>query len=179
MAPTQILSLAATFLFTISLSRTSQTPDSILKSMTLEDKLMMLRGTFGNYVGDIAKNDRLGIPYVGIQDGPQGFRVTQKTGAPGSTTCWPSSINIAAAWDEDLMYLWANAMAKEFHKKGANVHLGPGLGIARAPTGGRIFEYLCGEEPRLCSQLVGPLIRGMHAEKVMATAKVNILFADM
>lgn len=84
-----------------------------------------------------------------MQDGPQGFRGTETTGGDGSTTAWPSALSIAASWDKNLLYDWAVAMAMEFKQKGANIALLPGIGIARVPTAGRNFEYLCGEDPYL------------------------------
>lgn len=56
----------------------------MLDSMTLEDKLRMMRGSRGDYVGNIEGNTRLGIPSLNMQDGPQGFRITKKTGDPGA-----------------------------------------------------------------------------------------------
>ena len=40
-------------------------------------------------------------------------------------------------------------MGDEFHRKGANVQLGPGLCTARVPRNGRNFEYVSGEDPFL------------------------------
>ena len=160
-------------------SHSDNDPDALLQRMTTEDKLAMMRGAFDSYVGNIVGNRKLGVPEIRMQDGPQGFRVTKKTGKPGSTTCFPASINIAASWDEKIGAEWAKAMAEEFRIKGANMQLAPGLGIARAPTGGRIFEYICGEEPRLCSQLVGPIIHAIHRLKLLATAKVGVAFITL
>ena len=42
-------------------------------------------------------------------------------------------------------------MAAEFKAKGANIQLGPGVGVARVPLAGRNFEYLSGEDPFLGS----------------------------
>ena len=53
------------------------------------------------------------------------------------------------------MYRWAEAVGLEFKKKGANMALAPGIGLARVPNAGRNFEYICGEDPYLGAQLVG------------------------
>jgi beta-glucosidase len=66
-----------------------------------------------------------------MQDGPQGFRSTDRTGGSGSSTAWPSTQTIGASWDTDLAYRWAYAMGEEFRAKGANMHLGPGIGIGK------------------------------------------------
>lgn len=106
-----------------------------------------------------------------MHDGPQGFRVTETTTPVGSTTAWPSGLSVAASWDVDLMYRWHAAMASEFKAKGANIQLGPGIGIARVPNAGRNFEYLCGEDPYLGSALVIPAVNGIQDQGVMANAK--------
>ena len=40
-------------------------------------------------------------------------------------------------------------MGQEFHGKGANLALAPGLDVERIPVGGRNFEYLSAEDPYL------------------------------
>jgi beta-glucosidase-like glycosyl hydrolase len=127
--------------------------EKMLAQMTVEEKLRMMRGSFSDYVGNVEGNVRLGIPALNIQDGPQGFRITKKTGEQGSSTAWPSSLNIASSFDPHLAYRWAVGIAEEFVLKGANMQLSPGLGLARVPTAGRNFEYLCGEDPYLGSIL--------------------------
>jgi beta-glucosidase len=138
------------------------TPDeraaALLKNMTQDEKLVMLHGPATGpccqcttsptcaYVGNIAKNDRLQIPPVTMNDGPQGFR---DDNFQGSTTAFPSGLTMAASFDVDAMFEWGQGMGKEFYAKGANVQLGPGLCLARVPRNGRNFEYLSGEDPFL------------------------------
>jgi len=107
-----------------------------------------------------------------MQDGPQAFRVEPfKTGPVGTTTAWPSSLSVAASWDVDAMYKWAQAMGLEFKQKGANVFLGPGIGIARVPNAGRNFENLCGEDPVLGAALVKNVVKGIQDNGIIAAAK--------
>jgi len=47
----------------------------------------------------------------------------------------------ASAWDSDLLFRYGKAMATEQRNKGMHVLLGPGVNLARVPTGGRNFEY--------------------------------------
>jgi beta-glucosidase len=99
-------------------------------------------------------------------------RSTDRTGGKGTTTAWPSELTIAASWDNDLVRRWASAMGKEFKDKGANMHLGPGIGIARVPTAGRNFEYLCGEDPYLGASLAREVVKGMQIDNgIIANAK--------
>ena len=65
-------------------------------------------------------------------------------------------------------------MAQEFRGKGANVALAPGLGIARVPTGGRVFEYLCGEDPLFCSQMAIAAVTGLFPDVKNYDFSVNM-----
>jgi beta-glucosidase len=122
-----------------------QTPreraEALLSQMTTEEKVHMLHGTLlrkDNYVGFVAQNERLGIPALRLNDGPQGFRDEEH---PGSTTAWPAGLSVASTFDNKLAYAWGEAMGNEFAGKGANVFLGPGMNVARVPVNGRNFEY--------------------------------------
>eukprot|EP01079_Euglenida_sp_SAG-EU17-18_P004094 gene4094-4429_t len=106
------------------------------------------------YVGNVAAVPRVGIPWISLQDGPQGYRdgaYGHYHGAPGTSTQWPSGLTVAATFDPALAEQWGAAMGVEFATKGANVQLGPGLNVARVPRGGRNFEYMSGEDPFLGS----------------------------
>lgn len=143
----------------------------MLAQMNITEKISMLHGHNGVYVGNVAGNERLGIPSINMQDGPQGFRVTIGTGEDGSTTAWPSALSVAASWDADLLYRWGAAMGEEFKAKGANVQLGPGIGIARVPQAGRNFEYLCGEDPFVGAVMAEQVVKGIQDQGVIANAK--------
>ena len=117
----------------------SQRAAALLKSMNQTEKLHMLHGSGSGYVGNVAANERLNIPALKMNDGPQGFR-----GDAGTSTAMPSGLNAAATWDGDLVELWGSVMGEEFFAKGANVQLGPGMCVARIPKNGRNFEYLSG-----------------------------------
>jgi beta-glucosidase len=124
----------------------------------------------GTYTGNIV-GVGLNIPALKMNDGPQGFRAMDRTGGDGTSTAWPSALTIAASWDTDLLYRWATAVAEEFAGKGANMALAPGIGIARVPTAGRNFEYLCGEDPILGAILVQPIVKGLQDNGIIADAK--------
>ena len=99
------------------------------------------------------------VPSLNLNDGPQGFR-----GIPGTSTCWPSGLTVAATWNTSALLLWGTSMGEEFVGKGANVQLGPGVCVARVPVNGRNFEYVSGEDPFLGYTLVQPLIRGIQSQ---------------
>jgi len=118
----------------------------MLAQMSIDDKIALVHGGNGAYVGNVPANTRLGIPALKMNDGPQGFR---NDGHGGSSTQWPSCITVAASFDPTLFRQWGVAMGKEFAGKGSNVQLGPGVNVARVPVNGRNFEYLSGEDPYL------------------------------
>ena len=69
--------------------------------MLLTEKVDMLHGWDGKYVGNVKANTRLGIPAINMNDGPQGFRSDEH---PGTTTAFPSAMTVAASFDGDAMY---------------------------------------------------------------------------
>jgi hypothetical protein len=75
-------------------------------------------------------------------NGPQGFGDHT---LPGTTTQWPSTLNMGATFDPELAAEWGDAMGAEFWAKGTNIQEGPGINIARVMTNGRNFEYISGE----------------------------------
>lgn len=141
----------------------------LLAQMNITEKINMLYGVGGEYVGTIQGNKRLGIPAILMNDGPQGFRAPERYA--GTTTAWPCALGVASTWDEQLAYAWGSAMGQEFADKGANVQLGPGLNVARVPLNGRNFEYVSGEDPILGAHIVGPVIKGIQSKGVIANAK--------
>jgi len=142
--------------------------EDLLKKMTLQEKTSMLHGVQGGYVGNVNPIDRLGIPALKLNDGPQGFRDNAHL---GTTTSWPCALSIAATFDESLARQWGEGMGDEFYRKGSNVQLGPGMCLARVPRNGRNFEYLSGEDPYLGYKMVPNVVAGIQSKGVIANAK--------
>jgi beta-glucosidase-like glycosyl hydrolase len=71
-------------------------------------------------------------------NGPQGFGDDVKK---GTTTQYPSTLNMAATFDPNLALEWGTAMGEEFWGKGTNIQEGPGINVARIMRNGRNFEY--------------------------------------
>jgi beta-glucosidase len=59
------------------------------------------------YVGYIEGNERLGIPALKMNDGPQGFRDDANI---GTTTSFPAGLTVGATWDINLSEQWGSAM---------------------------------------------------------------------
>ena len=138
----------------------------LVEAMNLTEKLSLFHGSCGGYTGNVCGNDRLGIPQIKMNDGPQGFR-----GDAGKSTAWPCSLAIAATFDPAASLAWGKGMGDEFYRKGANVQLGPGICLARVPRNGRNFEYISGEDPYLGFTMSQPAIEGIQGQGVVANAK--------
>eukprot|EP00913_Durusdinium_trenchii_P004477 g4156.t1 len=100
----------------------------LVARMTVAEKLSMLHGPAGGsaqcsvsprcaYVGNVAPIERLGIPPINMNDGPQGFRTADAQ--KGTSTAWPAGITLAASWDEAAALEWGRGMGKEFYDKGS------------------------------------------------------------
>jgi len=141
----------------------------LVGQMNLTEKITFLHGVDGPYIGNIAANERLGIPSLTMNDGPQGFRTDFLH--RGTTTAFPCAMNIAATFNPSLAYAWGHAMGAEFAMKGAHILLGPGVNVARVPLNGRNFEYISGEDPVLGARMARAAVEGIQVNGVMANAK--------
>lgn len=117
------------------------------------------------YIGSVAANARLGIPLLGLEDGPQGVA----DGVP-DVTAFPGALTVVQTWDPLLAFEFGSAQAAEQKAKGSAVLLGPGTNLARVPQGGRNFEY-AGEDPYLASIFMYFMVRGIQSQNVSATIK--------
>ncbi len=135
---------------------------TLLTSLTTEQKLALVQGCDGKYVGNTAAAGA--IPALTLHDGPAGVRGFR------DVTAFPAPITIAATWDRDLARRWGEAMGREHRGKGVMIQLGPMINLSRVPAGGRNFEGF-GEDPYLSSELVAKDIEGIQSQKVVATAK--------
>ncbi|MDT7687541.1 MAG: beta-glucosidase [Acidobacteriota bacterium] len=135
--------------------------ESILKQMTLEEKIDLLGGTDGFFVRDIT---RLGMPRLKMADGPMGVRNF------GPATAMAGGIGLAATWNPELAARVGTEIGRDARGKGVHFLLGPGVNIYRAPMNGRNFEYF-GEDPFLASRIAVGYIRGVQSQGVSATVK--------
>lgn len=142
-----------------------QRADQLLAQMTLDEKIAMVHGVAGSYIGYVPANTRLGIPALNLEDGPAGVADSQ-TGV----TAFPAPVAGAASWDTSLMNRYGQALGSEEAGKGANVVLGPTVNILRVPQWGRSFESF-GEDPYLSSQMAVADVQGIQSQGVIATVK--------
>jgi beta-glucosidase len=135
--------------------------DSILKQMTIEEKIDLLGGVRGFALRGVP---RLGLPSLETADGPIGVR------NDGRATVMAGGIALAATWNPALAERVGREIGRDARAKGKHLLLGPGANIYRAPLNGRNFEYF-GEDPFLASRIAVSYIKGVQSQGVSATIK--------
>jgi beta-glucosidase len=133
----------------------------MLSGLTLEQKIELLGGVSTWYTHP---EPSIGLASIRLSDGPAGLR----SGIPG--IAYPAPVALAATWDPTLAEQMGAALGHDARARGVDVLLGPGVDIARAPMGGRNFEYM-GEDPWLASRIAVAYIDGVQAQGVSATIK--------
>jgi beta-glucosidase len=134
--------------------------DSLLKKLTLDEKIDLIGGVDDFY---IRANEKIGLPRLKMADGPVGVRNY------GPSTVF-GGIGLAATWDPDLAARIGATIGQDARARGVHFMLGPGVNIYRAPLNGRNFEYF-GEDPFLASRIAIAYISGMQSQGVSATIK--------
>ena len=135
--------------------------ESILKQMTLEEKIDLLGGIDSFFIRGVP---RLGVPRLKMADGPIGVRNY------GPATTMAGGIALAATWNPALAERVGGEIGRDARAKGVHFLLGPGVNIYRAPMNGRNFEYF-GEDPFLASRVAVGYVKGLQSQGVSATVK--------
>ena len=145
-----------------------QRADDVLKRMTLEEKLHLVRGFGSFYIGGIG---RFGIPELYMSDASGGVHIREHLNEGlDKSIAFPAPLALAATWDAERAFEYARSVGEECRAGGISVLLGPGMNIYRISECGRNFEYL-GEDPFLAGQMVAPYVKGMQSSGTMATLK--------
>ncbi|MBV6644500.1 MAG: glycoside hydrolase family 3 C-terminal domain-containing protein [Cyclobacteriaceae bacterium] len=146
--------------------------DSLVKLMSLEEKIDFIKGYNGFF---IRPYPQYGIPAIYMSDATQGVHI--RTGLDSTlvppmekSTAFPSPISLAATWNPELAFEYANAVGEECRVGGVHILLGPGFNLYRNAQCGRNYEYF-GEDPHLISQMVTKYVHGIQKNGVMATLK--------
>jgi beta-glucosidase len=134
--------------------------DSLLKKLTLEEKVDLLGGEDSFY---IRANEKIGFPRLKMADGPVGVRNY------GPSTVF-GGIGLAASWDPEMASRIGAMIGRDARARGVHFMLGPGVNIYRAPLNGRNFEYF-GEDPWLSARTAVAYVNGMQSHGVSATIK--------
>ncbi|HEX9335684.1 MAG TPA: glycoside hydrolase family 3 C-terminal domain-containing protein, partial [Pseudonocardiaceae bacterium] len=137
----------------------------VLAQMSLAQKISMVHGASGPYVGNIPGIPALCIPIVWLEDGPVGVG----EGLTGVTQM-PAAVSAAATWDTAAEQQYGNVVGSEEFGKGTTIDLGPTVNIIRDPRWGRAFESMS-EDPFLDGQLASAEIRGVQNTGELAQVK--------
>ncbi len=149
--------------------------DSLLKQMTLEEKMGLIRGdvepaaTNQGQAGYLPGVPRLGIPPLRMADGPPGV-LTRVAGQAQTAT-----MGVAATWSVKDAEQNGVAIGSEARSLGIDVVLQPFINIDRDITFARGYNTL-GEDPFLSGVLGAAEIRGEQGQGVMSMAKHYVAY---
>ncbi|MGD0036762.1 MAG: glycoside hydrolase family 3 C-terminal domain-containing protein, partial [Bacteroidota bacterium] len=148
--------------------------DSVLTLMTLDEKLSYIGGDRSFFLRPIP---RLNISEVYMTDATQGVHIRENFRDNNlskyqleKSTAFPCPLLLAATWNPELAYRYAEAIGEECHEGGIGILLGPGLNSYRHAQCGRNFEYF-GEDPFLRSRLIEKYVQGVQSTGTVATLK--------
>ena len=157
----------------VSEDRAIEMADSIIDLMSLDEKLLMIKGHNSFYIKGFEK---YGIPELYLSDASQGIHIREYFAGfhlgeqLEKSTAFPCPIQLAATWNPDLAKIYATSIGEECRAGGIAILLGPGTNNYRISQCGRNFEYF-GEDPYLASRMVEKYIVGMQSTGTMATLK--------
>ncbi|HEY3611760.1 MAG TPA: glycoside hydrolase family 3 C-terminal domain-containing protein [Pseudonocardiaceae bacterium] len=137
----------------------------VLGQMSLAQKIQLVHGANGPYVGNIPGIPALCIPTIWLEDGPVGVGE-----GLGGVTQMPAAVAAAATWDTAAEQQYGNVVGSEEFGKGTTIDLGPTVNIIRDPRWGRAFESMS-EDPFLDGQLATAEIRGVQNTGELAQVK--------
>jgi len=149
----------------VSLDEAYIKADSLLKVLTLEEKVEMTRG-YNRFFFKGAEDK--GLRPVYLSDATQGVNIRSYLKDPSlphqleKSTAFPAPILLSSTFNPDLSYQYAKSIGEECRAGGIEVLLGPGINIYRESQCGRNFEYF-GEDPYLTSRMVEPYVKGMQS----------------
>jgi beta-glucosidase len=134
--------------------------DSLLKQLSLEEKVDLIGGVDDFYIREIP---HIHFPRLKMSDGPIGVRNYGPSTAFGG-------VGMAAAWDPELTQRVGKTVGQDARARGVYFMLGPGVNIYRSPLNGRNFEYF-GEDPFLAARTAVAYIEGVQSQGVSSTVK--------
>ncbi|ADW68894.1 beta-glucosidase [Granulicella tundricola] len=149
--------------------------DKLLKQMTLEEKMNLIRGdvepaaTNQGQAGYLPGVPRLGVPFLRFADGPPGV-LTRIAGQAQTAT-----MGVAATWSAKDAEANGVAIGREARSLGIDVVLQPFINIDRDITFARGYNTL-GEDPYLSGVMAAGEVRGEQAQGVMSQAKHYVAY---
>ena len=148
--------------------RASKKADSILKRLTLKEKIELIGGHNYFYIKGYEKHN---IPQLYLSDATQGVHIRRDLPDPlEKSTAFPAPICLSSTWNTKLARDYAKSIGEECRAGGIAVLLGPGMNIYRISQCGRNFEYF-GEDPFLASRMIENYVEGVQSTGTIATLK--------
>ena len=144
--------------------------DSLLKQMTLEEKMNLIRGgledpsVYQGQAGYLPGVPRLHIPSLRMADGPPGLL----TRVPGQAET--ATMGVAATFSAKDAEANGAVIGRDARSLGIDVVLQPFINIDRDITFARAYNTF-GEDPMLSGAMGAAEVRGAQAQGVMAMAK--------
>jgi beta-glucosidase len=158
----------------LSYEQADEIADSVLALMTLDEKIAYIGGDRSFFLRPIP---RLNLSEVYMTDATQGVHIRGKFKDYDLTkyqleksTAFPCPLLLAATWNPELTYKYAEAVGEECRQGGIGILLGPGLNSYRHSQCGRNFEYF-GEDPFLRARLIEKYVQGVQSTGTVATLK--------
>ena len=161
-------------------ARGEKTLDEFIDQMPFRDMAQLLVGQdnilpVGN-TRSIGVLKDYGIPGLQTADGPVGIRLGRmpkkgESPVPDQlSTAFPATALTAGSFDLALQEEYGRVVGAEAAEVGIDIHLAPGICLARHPMCGRNFEYM-GEDPYLAGRMAAAYIRGVQSQGVSSTIK--------
>jgi beta-glucosidase len=158
----------------LSYKKADSKADSVLAMMSVDEKIAIITGDRSFFIKPIP---RLNLPEVYMTDATQGVHIRETFEDNDLTkyqleksTAFPCPISLAATWNPEASYCYAEAVGEECRAGGIGVLLGPGVNNYRISQCGRNFEYF-GEDPFLRARMVSEYVKGMQSTGTIATLK--------
>ena len=158
----------------LSYEQADKKADSVLTLMTPDEKIALVGGDRSFFLRPLP---RLNLQEVYMSDATQGVHIREKFRDVDlskyeleKSTAFPCPISLAATWNPELSYQYAEAIGEECRAGGIGILLGPGMNAYRHSQCGRNFEYF-GEDPFLRARMVEEYVKGVQSTGTVATLK--------
>jgi len=152
----------------ISFDEADNRAGSILNKLSIKERIELIGGH--NFFF-IKGNEQFKIPQLYLSDATGGVHIRKDLSEQlEKSTAFPCPICLAATWNTQLAYDYAQSIGEECRAGGMAVLLGPGMNIYRVSQCGRNFEYF-GEDPFLASRMIENYVVGVQSTGTIATLK--------
>ncbi|HPR33089.1 MAG TPA: glycoside hydrolase family 3 C-terminal domain-containing protein, partial [Prolixibacteraceae bacterium] len=142
--------------------------DSIVKGMTIDERIAMIGGHNFFFVHEVKS---AGLPRLYLSDATQGVHLRKNLDSQlEKSVAMPCPILLTSTWDRELAKEYARCIGEECRAGEIAVLLGPGMNLYRISENGRNFEYF-GEDPYLAARMVENYVVGLQGTGTLATLK--------